>query len=187
MKYIVTAIKEREENVRYLLKMIPNLEVVWDKERNGAETFYRSLEQVGYDDAVHLEDDIILTSNFVEKIEAAISKNAEVVNQFFSMRKADLEIGSRYDSNFLAGLCWYSPPHFSKLLKSYIDSRYGKNDFIEQYKKKHDCIIQEFMSAVKQPKYWVHVPSLVDHRIGKSAVDSKRGSTNRIAKTFVKN
>ena len=45
-----------------------------------------------------------------------------------------------------------------------------------------DLLIQDYLKLTKQ-KYYIHVPSLVDHRIYKSAIDPRR-STKRQSLTY---
>ena len=71
------------------MKQIPDLIVVEDIGKGAMDTFMRSMQATN-EARVHLEDDVILTSNFKEKIELEIEKRPNEVIQFFSMRKADL-------------------------------------------------------------------------------------------------
>ena len=75
---------------------IPRLELCIDKTHNAFDTFNESLRMAGSDPCVHLEDDIILCDHFVDRITNEIMKRPNDVIQFFSMRKDDLTIGSRY-------------------------------------------------------------------------------------------
>jgi len=45
-----------------------------------------------------------------------------------------------------------------------------------------DTMIGDWLKKRKE-RYWVVVPNLADHQIGKSAIDSRR-SSKRVSKTF---
>ena len=111
MRFIVKTCPQRSGYIPYLKERIPNLEVVLDPGGGVMDCFQESLRVAGDDAVVHLEDDIVLTSNFCEKALAVIADFPYVLIQFFSMRKKDLEIGSRWESGrtFLMNQCVYYP------------------------------------------------------------------------------
>ncbi len=132
---------------------------------------------------MYKEDDILLCDNFLNKINKAINERPNDVIQFFSMRKKDITEGSRYElgSNFLMHQCYYLPKGMSKKIYNYSfefedsceqDEHISPNDLVTRYYFKENKI-----------KYWLHVPSLVDHRIAKSAIDPRR-SSKRQSLTF---
>ena len=96
MRYIVTAIQERAAFVRYLKQHIPHLEIVEDRERDAMETFLRACVEANNEPVVHLEDDIILTRDFLPKLEAEITAHPHDLIQGFSRSKYDLDLGSRW-------------------------------------------------------------------------------------------
>jgi len=173
---IIRAVKERSQFVGYLKRRLPHAEFCFDENQNAMDTFYKSLRMAGNDPVIHMEDDIILTKNFVEKIESAISKRPDWVSQFFSMRKKDIEIGSRYDNNFIMGQCFYLPAGYSKKILGYTWEK------LKEHPTGLDMMIGDFLKDIKK-KYWIHVPSLVEHRICKSLINSRR-SSKRQSKTF---
>ena len=102
MRFLVKAVPgERVECIKYLKRVLPQIEIVWDKTFNHMDTFLSALDRAGDDAVVHMEDDIILTKNFERKILRAIKKHPDNLIQFFSMREADLTVGSRWDISFL--------------------------------------------------------------------------------------
>lgn len=181
MKVVISAVPERMAGVKYILQTIPDAYVNWDKTRNAMDTFMESLNIIGEDDALSMEDDIILTSDFMAKAKKEIAEHPDTVIQFFSMRGADLTIGSRYEngSKFIANLCVYYPKGWAKDFQQWI-STVDLKSYITAY----DWLMADYMKATKQ-KYWIVVPNLVDHRIGKSAINPKR-SSKRVSKTFKK-
>jgi hypothetical protein len=134
--------------------------------------------------SVFLEDDIILCDNFYNKIIEEINTRPSDLIQFFSMRKDDFIIGSRYiaGSKFLMNQCFYAPLSIiEKIYECYdefenirTDNRIGGTDSWVQYAlKKHKF------------KYWNVVPNLVEHKVCVSAID-KRRSSKRQSFTFQK-
>jgi len=180
MKWIVKAVPERADCVEYLQRHIPKLRVCWDEKRCAIDTFKRSLEMAGDDRCVHLEDDIWLTTDFTKKAIKEINTRPDAVIQFFSMRKKDLEIGSRWDNNFLMNQCVYFPRGHSRLMLEFFDGWWEQNQ--EDHPNGTDQMVCDFLKA-RREKYWIHVPNLVDHRQQKSVIDPRR-SSKRMSKTF---
>ena len=116
------------------------------------------------------------------KIKKVITQKPFNLIQFFSMRKADTEIGSRWDNNFLMNQCFYAPPNYSKLMLSYYPL--WAKEKLENHPNGTDLMVCDWLKSRKE-KYWISVPSLVQHRISVSMIDKRRGSTNRQSKTFV--
>jgi hypothetical protein len=108
-KIIVRCVPERAEFIRYLRKRIPEAIYYFCPERDAVAAFIGALELAGDGAAVHMEDDVILTRDFRKKLEKVIYAHPETVIQFFSMRTADLAIGSRLDRNFIMNQCVYLP------------------------------------------------------------------------------
>ncbi len=190
MKFIMMTCDGREEYSNYLKERIPNLITSYDTFTDAGKfknTSYKNAQQAwklaGDDSCVQLEDDILLCDNFLNKINKAINERPNDVIQFFSMRKKDITEGSRYElgSNFLMHQCYYLPKGMSKKIYNYSfefedsceqDEHISPNDLVTRYYFKENKI-----------KYWLHVPSLVDHRIAKSAIDPRR-SSKRQSLTF---
>lgn len=174
---------ERSHCVQYLMQHLEDAEFCFDKDHNPMETFLRSLEMAGDDPVIHMEDDIIITKDFSKKAEAAIAEHPDSIIQFFSMRQADLTTGSRWDSGskYLMNQCWYSPPGYCPTLLDFHpiwceagtewDSHQGL-----------DSMVAALMKRNKE-RYWIHCPSLVDHRVEVSLID-KRRSSRRQSFTF---
>ena len=156
----------------------------WDRKRDAMDTFLRAMRMAGDDPCIHLEDDIVLAKDFYRRITNAIKDHPDNMIQFFSMRKADLEVGSRWDSNYMMNQCHYNPAGYSNLIADYWhewkETEEGKANAVG-----YDTMMNRWLRNRKE-KYWIHVPSLVDHRVGKSMIDPRRASTNRQSKTFTK-
>ena len=192
VKFIMMTCDGREDFANYVIDRIPKLLISYDTFTDAGKfknTSYRNAQQAwkmaGDDACVQLEDDIILCDNFVSKCIYVINQRPNDVIQFFSMRKKDLTEGSRYEngSNFLMHQCYYLPKGMAKEIYKYSiefeneckqDEHISPNDLVTRYYFQKNKI-----------KYWLHVPSLVDHRIAKSSIDSRR-SSKRQSLTFKK-
>lgn len=169
MRIIIRACRERQQWVDYLLSRLSDAEVVYDTTRNAMDTFFAALRAAGDDAVIHMEDDVILTKDFTAKAATVIAEHPDHAIQFFSRRSKDIEIGSRWEpgSSFLAGLCFYLPPGMSADLMRYDWPRRT------EHPTGLDLMVADYLKANKQ-RYWLHVPSLVQHRICTSLIDPHR-------------
>lgn len=190
IKFIMMTCDGREEFADYVKERIPNLIVSYDTFTDPGKfknTSYRNAQQAwklaGENPCVQLEDDIILCDDFVNRCKKVIAERPNDVIQFFSMRKADLEVGSRYElgSNFLMHQCYYLPAGMSK--KIYDFSIEFENECEQDEHISPNDLVTRYYFQRNKIKYWVHIPNLVDHRIAKSSIDSRR-SSKRQSKTF---
>ena len=170
----------REEYAEYLQQRIPNLITIKDVSKDPGGCFSRALKAAGGEPCVHLEDDIILTKGFVDKISMVIASRPEMVCQFFSMRKADLEVGSRVVSgaNFLAAVCFYLPADMSRGVYNFLPNW----ERWDEHPTGLDLAVADYFK-INKIKYYINIPNLVDHRVGKSVIDPRR-SSKRVSKTF---
>lgn len=161
-------------------RQIPNLILCCDVDRNAMTTFKNSLKMAGDEPCVNMEDDIILCNDFMHKISSEIDKYSDSVIQFFSMRKDDLTIGSRWipGSRFMMNQCFYLPAGMSKALLDYMDdwSRY------EEHPTGYDILMADFFKE-RKISYWNVCPNLVDHKVEKSRINPRR-SSRRQSLTF---
>ena len=181
MRYILRTCSGREEYAEYVAKLVPSVEICFDQGTGAMGNFIQSLVMTGDDPVVNIEDDIWMTKGFEQKVEAAISERPDMLIQFFSMRKLDRTVGSRFDlgSRYLMGQCTYFPPKISRGILAFSK----KYENINHKSHPLDSMIADYLHKTKQ-KYWIHCPSLVDHRVGKSMIDPRRASTNRQSFTF---
>jgi hypothetical protein len=165
----------------YLTPKLPGAVWVYDRYRDAMETFARCLAAAGDGPCLHMEDDAILTRNFLLKAEKVIERvGPDKVIQFFSMRGADLAQGSRWDRNFISNVCWYAPRGFSNGVLCELN-RWKANH--PEHPTGVDLAVCDFLKANRM-KYWIEVPNLADHRSDKSRIDPRR-STKRQSKTFI--
>lgn len=165
----------------YLKRHLPSCEIVNDPGGGAMHCFREALRLAGDDPVVHMEDDVVLTEFFEDKIMAEIASRPNQVCQFFSMRKADLEQGSRVDpgAKFLMGQCFYLPAGVSADLLIYSNDWPG----LDKHPTGLDSMVADYLKS-KKMNYYLHVPSLVDHRPVVSRIDSRR-SKKRQSLTFV--
>ena len=178
MRLIIRAVKDRTEFIEYLQKHLPQAEWCFDTNRNAMTTFLSAMRQAGQDAVVHMEEDILITTDFMYKINKIISEHPNEVIQFFSMRALDLTIGSRYDTSYMMNQCVYFPAGYSALMLDY----YQIWDKKAQHPTGTDIMINDFLRKRKE-KYWIHIPSLVEHRVAQSRINPRR-SSKRQSKTF---
>lgn len=176
----------RAEYVAYLQAHLPGVELCVDRNydrqdlpgyRKSALNMVAAMRMAGYDPALHLEDDVVLTVDFVRKVQAALVGHEGEVVQFFSMRGADLTEGSRYDRHFRMAQCFYTPAGVASAIARFYPTWRPKSTLPDG-----DVFVDDWLKA-NGLRYWVHVPSLVQHRPARSLINAKR-STARQSKTF---
>jgi len=183
VKFILRTIGTR--NISVLVKNIPGLIIANDSDvegHNGMTNFINACRIAGDGPAVHLEDDIVLCGNFYERITAIINEHPDDVIQFFSMRKDDLTIGTRYidGSRFMMNQCFYTPPGFSREIVEYYERGWKG---IVKNPTGYDLMMADLMKE-KHMKYLNIVPNLVNHKIQKSIINPRRPMKNRQSLTF---
>ncbi len=172
---------ERAANAR-ALKRATGGRIVWDTTHDAYDTFLAALRFAAPGPAIHLEDDILLTSDWGRKVQEVIASHADEVVQFFSRRQADLTVGSRHcpGRDFLWATCFYVPGRLCQPMIDYCAHWEGRRP---PPTTELDTSIGAFLADARED-YWLHVPSLVQHRRWKSVVRPGR-STHRQSATFV--
>lgn len=180
---VIRACRERQEFVDYLLRKLRGQEVivVWDKTKNAMDTFLEALRVAVDRPALHMEEDSILTVQFAEKVSAVVERfRGQVPIQFFSRRTEDESTGARWESgaSFIYGQCFYLPQGMSRSLLEYAPSwkRIG------EHPTGLDLMVADFLKENKI-RYWIEVPSLVQHRVTVSMISPRR-SKYRQSPTF---
>lgn len=190
IKFIVMTCDGREDFIEYLSDNVKGLIVNHDDFPKDNPlvppawlNYQRGWQLAGESPTVQMDDDIIVTSDFRAKVLSEIHKRPNEVIQFFTMRKADLTIGSRYEhgSKFLMQQCYYLPAGMAKLVyeQSFVNAEKLGGNMVGV---PTDTVVADVMRRLKM-SYWVVVPNLVDHRVAKSAID-KRRSSKRQSLTF---
>ncbi len=187
MRYILRYMEKRTTYIPGVQKQIPHLEMVKDQKRDAMDTLMRAFEQAGGDPCVQFEDDVILCNEFARKAEAAIAERPDRVINFFSRRKEDLTRGSRYQpaKQFLYMQCVYFPVGYCRQL---VDYYYNGGERVAKLMQQHptgcDIFVADFLDT-REEKWFVHVPSLVQHAVVVSTINPKR-SRFRQSPTFSK-
>ncbi len=180
-KKIILGVENRRENIELLNRQISGSEVFIDKNGDALLAFIEVLKTCKDDACLLFEDDIVLCENFDFKADKIIQDNRNQVITFFSMRKDDLKIGTRFitGSRFCMNQCVYLPAFFAKKIVDfyYRDFQYlnfsGQDTMIALYLKKNKL------------KYLNVVPNLVNHLPVVSEIDRRR-SKYRQSLTFDK-
>ena len=174
MKFIVQAVHRRKPVVDYLQRHIPGLQVIWDTSGSASRGYLNVLRAAGAEPAVTLEDDIIITKGFVPKILNAIEKKPKDLIQFHSRTLDDIRKGSRYRNglSFFNRQCLYLPAGFAETICKYgsTHSCFDPGSPAPSF----DYVFQDFLKK-ELKRYWVSIPSLVDHLPDRSAIDPRRG------------
>jgi hypothetical protein len=179
-RIIIRGMPVRAAYIAALRKQLPSAELCIDRTRNGMDTFVAAMRMAGDDPAVHMEDDVVLCHDFVTRLEVEIAARPDNVVQFFSMRKEDETVGSRFDNRFMMTQCFYLPAGLSRAVAEFYPGwpRLAKDPT------GFDLMLGEFLQS-QHMKYWIVIPNLVDHLPLKSLI-SKGRSTKRQSKTFGK-
>ena len=151
--------------------------IVWDQQKNVMDTFRLVLKQViedGDPAFVILQDDVQLTSDFREKLEALVAERPGMVNQFFAMedeQKAKT-LGSREREGvtYISNLCTYFPAGYASQLLAY------SYEFVEKYPqhKTGDDFVVRYWLRNRKESYYLHYPNLVQHEGWVSSINAKR-------------
>lgn len=141
--------------------------------------FLAALNIARNEPSIHLEDDVLLCRDFKRKALHEIQQRPDSLIQFFSMRRADLIKGSRWDNNFIMAQCFYLPAGWAPELHEFGVYWEGRNEAPGGL----DLMVNDFLKYKKR-KYWIVVPNLADHRRSVSAIEPRR-PRNRVSKTFV--
>jgi len=147
--------------------------IIWDREYDAYETFVRNLTSAGADAAIFLEDDAVLTADWDTKIAAVIEGHPDVLIQCYSNRKDDLAAGPRWEPgrSFMNNQCWYAPPGMAAEMADYLHAWPKRLDGTDPTG--YDLAMQDYLRS-KGLRYWLHVPSLVQHQAWKSVINPRR-------------
>lgn len=174
--------QKRIHNIGLIKRQVPDLEIVWDEKEDPFDTWTRLLEIAGDDPIIVLEDDVVLAPEWQTRVEEAIAEHPHDVIQFFSVKKKDAKEGSRWmpGSSFLMNQCHYFPAGDAARLRVFLDHWQQMDP--EYARTGHDEGTARWLQSEKR-RYWLHVPSLVQHESWVSEINSRR-PRNRQSATF---
>lgn len=178
MKYVVRAVHERQPFVDEILKQIPDAIVYYDDEHDAMKSYLHVCRDIiGTEPTVLLEDDVILTSNFIQKIEKVISKYPYVLINFFSLSKTKTSPHLKKGREHCMAQCEYYPEGFGvKVADAYETWPLKETD------PSGTDLLTGYAWGYSN-NYLVWCPSLVQHRQVKSVINPRR-STKRQSITF---
>lgn len=165
------------------LRKVTEGTVVWDQKQNAMDTFRLVLQAIidgGDQGAFLMQDDVVLTENWRDRVEEVVAERPNQVVQFFSMGKnAPTQSGERDGKTFISNLCVYLPPGMASDLLPY------SYEFVEKYPqfKTGDDFVIRYWLRNQRLKYWLQVPSLVQHETWVSAIHHRR-PRNRVSLNF---
>lgn len=186
-RIIIRGVPWRQGMIDYLARELPDAEWVIDTPADpkadnrgrATQSFLRALLLAGDGPAVLMEDDVTLCPAFRRKLEAEIAARPRNVIQFFSMRSADLTVGSRWDRKYMMSQCTYFPAGYCAQLAAYLPRWCASHP---EDPGGYDVLVDQWLRERKEP-FWIRCPSLVDHRVAASVMDRRR-SSKRQARTF---
>ena len=171
MLYVVRAVMEREPFVQEILKQIPDAVVYYDEYGDAMKSYLHVCKNIiKGQPAVLLEDDIILTSNFRQKIEAVIEKYPKILINFFSLSKKYTAPHFKRGREYCMNQCEYFPEGFS----TKVVEAYEHWPLKEKEPTAYDFLVGYAWGG--NTPYLVWCPSLVQHRQGKSIINPRRSS-----------
>lgn len=186
MKYIIRKVPERDTT--YLERLIPGAIIYSDVEHEGPiESFVRAME-LADDDAVYVQDDMILCEGFYERCNKVCSEHSNSVVQLsnFTFNNDHTRIlveGYHKPGDVPWVLCIYIP----KRLADVFVMLYRTGKIIPNAKELRaqadDDLFTKFMQYVGED-YWLVVPNLAGHPLNKSTVLSERDSQIRLCMNF---
>ena len=171
MLYVVRAVESRKPFVDEILKQIPDAVVYYDEFGDAMKSYLHVCENIiKGQPAVLLEDDIILTSDFKNKVESVIRQYPDVLINFFSLSKKYLEPHWKKGREYCMNQCEYFPEGFSERVVRAYDNWALK----EKEPNAYDFLVGYAWGNNKP--YLVWCPSLVQHREVKSIINPRRSS-----------
>ena len=171
MLYVVRAVESRKPFVEEILQQVPDAIVYYDEFGDAMKSYLYVCDHIiAGQPAVLLEDDIILTQNFKQKIEDVISEYPKILITFFSLSKKYTTPHFKKGREYCMSQCEYFPEGFSlKVVDAYKNWPQRETDPTA-----YDYLVGYAWGANKP--YLVWCPSLVQHRQVKSIIDPKRSS-----------
>jgi len=169
MKYYVRTTLERELNDSYSQV---EYDILVDKDRQPIKSFIKQLRLISDDNAVLMEDDIILCKDFKEKIEKVISEHPNDVINFFQDPFNWFE--SHYTQSFRWNQCTYYPKGLGKRIADEMEKIY--NNAINSHLQ-YDSIERMALNRLDLI-FYVYRPCLVQH-IDYSSLIQEPGVTCR--------
>jgi hypothetical protein len=153
--------------------------IVWDTDHSAFDTHKDLLAAMGDGPGLMLEDDVDLAPDWRRRVEEVIAVRPRQVVRFYSSYPDDATLGSRSlpGKEYAMNLCTYLPATYAATLLRWMGDRRPR-----AWLDYHDFVLGQWLDR-RHEEFWNHVPSLVQHRRGRSLVKPGR-SMNRQSGTF---
>lgn len=173
---------KRELNETYVRELGNDFGVVRDIGDGAMLTFIKCLITPS-GDMLYLEDDAILCKDFLSKVEQTLDEvGRDKIVQFFSLKKSVEETTLMSGGTYCGNVCLFIPNKIREEIAEYYfewkDTKVGQENPTAM-----DYLVRDYLKKTKQ-KYYLVVPNLVQHQIGKSVIDPRR-SSKRQSKYFI--
>lgn len=180
MKYVIRKVPERDTS--YLERLLPNAEIYNDVDHIGALYSFLDVLKKTDDDALYIQDDMLLCKNFETKAQKIINErpNDVIVFSNFTIDKSSKEVTTQgYWSARKGGwlLCTYIPHEIAQgFLLWWSLGKYQKYDkrwITRQYDDAYFC---RFLEEIKK-EVFVIIPNLAGHPKNHSVIDGRPPKT----------
>ena len=168
MKYLIQNVPERD--ISLLLSQLNNVSVYVDTNKKPLESFIQTLKLAENNSALYMEDDIILSKDFINDTSSFINANDNYVINFWTLKKSIKETTLMSPSSFMSNLCVYFPNYHIEGLIDFYNKGWNR---IDEHPTGMDLMVRDYLVSTKT-KYWLYQPSLVQHKKIVSAINPRR-------------
>lgn len=180
MRYVIRKVPER--NTAYLERLLPDALVLNDENHNGCLWSFHKAIKVADDDAVYVQDDMILCRQFDEKVRGYTEQHRNDVVVFANHTKTIRQDGYYSPRDGLWLMCTYIPKQIAvAYLRQVVNGEYNIK---KRYRTQQldDWSFQDWLRENGIYPFVVY-PCLAGHPSNVSAIDPRRGK-NRTTKGF---
>jgi hypothetical protein len=159
---------KRKEFIPYLKEQLGDVDVIWDKVGNCLETRIRCLEhhlESGQEVNLTIQDDSLLTDNFLLKAEEFIKDKDGICNFYYKKGQSEEDLQRAIDrgENFIKSKKLYNEIAFTIPRGHLVRMIEHSKRMLKQGNNK-DWTLQDYVYRNSMPVYF-SVPSYVDHRV----------------------
>lgn len=173
MKYVIRKVPERD--TVYLERLIPGALIYNDVEHRGAVESFVEAIKIANDDALYVQDDMLLCHDFCARAESYIAQHSDTVIVFSTTsRISEAGIYPASKGRFL--LCTYIPRAIGKAFVEWYESREYESlrlPWSYYYDQQDDAFFYCFLEQVKENVY-VAIPNLAGHPKNTSVINPNR-------------
>lgn len=181
MYSVVVQNYKRELNETYT-KELKNFKVIEDIGDGALPTFIKCLCN-DENDLLYLEDDVILCKEFETELDKVFNElGKDNLIQLFSLKKIITKTTLMNGSTYCGNVGFFIPSSMRFELVKYFNEVWSKSQCYKDNPTAMDYLVRDFLKDNKY-KYWLVVPNLVQHQMGKSVIDPRR-SSKRQSKYF---